>query len=348
MDFPTFDFDTMNEADIRAEIIDPLLRYLGYRSGTENNIERERNLRYPKISLGRKKPTDPEVRGKADYILEARGVGRWVVEAKPPNKEIALDDVEQAYTYAALPEVAAAFFVLCNGRRMMIFRTADGPQVPASVDLAYEDLSKHRQVIMNMLSPDGLRRSILSRDVDTQRPLAKGLPSSVHIAGGLFEYGKVVANNPEMSKGVSRLQGMRFPIEKGAVWRDNDKIMVAIEHGHVHSLIAKLSAEMGLKRILYSSAAEEISTDPAQGTIFESTNTTVFERGRKMFDFFTQQEVVVQMDLTMNMFTEAIGALEGNRFRGKFFGYASVVLHAPSPPKLDIEMVGTFDLGLAW
>jgi hypothetical protein len=88
MTFSPMNFDQMNEADIRAEVIDPLLRLLGYRSGTELNIERERMLRYPRMSLGRKKPTDPEIRGRPDYILETRGVDRWIIEAKPPNQEI--------------------------------------------------------------------------------------------------------------------------------------------------------------------------------------------------------------------------------------------------------------------
>jgi hypothetical protein len=59
MDFPHFDFNSLNETDIREEIIAPLLRYLGYRSGTANNIIREQHLTYPKSSLGRKDKNDP-------------------------------------------------------------------------------------------------------------------------------------------------------------------------------------------------------------------------------------------------------------------------------------------------
>jgi type I site-specific restriction endonuclease len=132
MRFPPMNFDRMNEADIRAEVIDPLLRLLGYQSGTEFNIVRERTLRYPRISLGRKKPTDPEVKGRPDYILEIRGLDRWIVEAKPPNTDISHDDIEQAYSYAFLPEVAAGYFVLCNGKRFQIFKTVDGPSAPLS------------------------------------------------------------------------------------------------------------------------------------------------------------------------------------------------------------------------
>src|SRR5437016_14640977 len=84
-------FDAMNEADVRAEVIDPVLHALGYRSGTEHNILRERalELRYLHIFLGRKKPgKDPVLRGKPDYICEVRGFARWPVEAKPPSEDI--------------------------------------------------------------------------------------------------------------------------------------------------------------------------------------------------------------------------------------------------------------------
>src|SRR6266478_1344127 len=115
--FPPMNFGPMNEADIRAEVIDPLLRELGYQSGTENNIGRERTLRYPHKQLGRRKASDPPITGKPDYVLEIRGTGRWIVEAKPPGLDISPDDIYQAFSYAFLPEIAAGFFVLCNGRR---------------------------------------------------------------------------------------------------------------------------------------------------------------------------------------------------------------------------------------
>jgi hypothetical protein len=41
MDFPDFDFEKLGETDVREEILAPLLRSLGYRSGTENDVIRE-------------------------------------------------------------------------------------------------------------------------------------------------------------------------------------------------------------------------------------------------------------------------------------------------------------------
>lgn len=104
MIFEALDFKNFNETDVREEIIAPLIRYLGYRSGTLHEVIREQSLCYPKASMGRKKPnSDPVLRGKADYILEAGGSVRWIIEAKAPDVEIDTDAIEQAFTYANHP-----------------------------------------------------------------------------------------------------------------------------------------------------------------------------------------------------------------------------------------------------
>lgn len=121
MDFPHFDFNSLNETDIREEIIAPLLRYLGYRSGTANNIIREQHLTYPKSSLGRKDKNDPILRGRADYICDVQGQVRWVIEAKAPGAALDNDAEEQSWSYANHPEIRAVYFCLSNGKKFQIF-----------------------------------------------------------------------------------------------------------------------------------------------------------------------------------------------------------------------------------
>src|SRR5262245_61612627 len=121
-------FERLNETDVREEVIAPLLKSLGYQSGTQNDIIREQNLRYPRVFLGRKKGNDPPLRGKADYILEVQGRLRWVVEAKPPSSPLGLEEIEQAWTYASHPEIRALYFVVCNGRSLSVYQTANGPK----------------------------------------------------------------------------------------------------------------------------------------------------------------------------------------------------------------------------
>src|SRR5205809_5089995 len=101
IDLPTFDFAQLGEADVREEIIAPLLKHLGYGVRTENNLIREQSLRYPRVYIGTKNPMrDPVIRGSADYICDAKRKVRWVIEAKSPDVEIGADEIEQAYSYA--------------------------------------------------------------------------------------------------------------------------------------------------------------------------------------------------------------------------------------------------------
>jgi len=97
----------VNEMDVREEVATPLLTQLGYARGTEANITREWSLRYDREHLGRKKPSDPALRGRADYVLSVLGAGRWVLEVKAPDQAIDLDTVDQALTYARHPSVSA-------------------------------------------------------------------------------------------------------------------------------------------------------------------------------------------------------------------------------------------------
>jgi hypothetical protein len=65
-----------NEADVREDVAAPFLHALGYERGTENDIEREKWLRYDALQLGRKKSNDLPTGGKADYTLTVSGCGR--------------------------------------------------------------------------------------------------------------------------------------------------------------------------------------------------------------------------------------------------------------------------------
>jgi predicted type IV restriction endonuclease len=105
---------------LREEIIAPLLRQLGYRSGTPNSIIREQALSYSQLSLGRKKKHDPILRGRADYICDVQGKVKWVIEAKAPAAALDKDADEQAWSYANHPEIRALYYCLSNGREFQI------------------------------------------------------------------------------------------------------------------------------------------------------------------------------------------------------------------------------------
>jgi hypothetical protein len=346
MPFPPMNFDGMNEADIRAEVIEPLLRLLGYQSGTAFNVARERTLRYPRISLGRKKPTDPEVRGRPDYILEIRGLDRWIIEAKPPNVDISADDIEQAFSYAFLPEVAAGFFVLCNGRRILVFKTVDGPSAPPLIELTYEQFEQKIQIITNILSPDSFRRAILAQHVDTARPLAPGLPSSISIVSGEIEYERSVCQIPQIAAKLQKLVGVRMPVQEGRVWRVENRLAVWARQGFLHRHHQDAARAAGAGEATYFSSDLDISSDPSRPNIFESTNAYDVKRGQPQFDMLTQQQGIAEVDCRMTTYTEAVGTLDGSNFAGQFYGAGEITYQPQGKPHISFELLGTFWLKL--
>jgi type I restriction enzyme R subunit len=99
----------MNEAETRAEHIDPALAAAGWGKVEGSRVRRE----YP-ITLGRLEGAGK--RGKpltADYVLEYRNTKLAVVEAKAWDKELT-DGVGQAKDYAA--KLAVRFTYATNGR----------------------------------------------------------------------------------------------------------------------------------------------------------------------------------------------------------------------------------------
>lgn len=126
MDFFDYDLSTFNETDVREAIVAPMLAHLGYKRGGQHNIRTEVSLTYPRNFLGRKKASDPPLRGKADYTLEVDGRIRWVVEVKAPGESLSADVIHQAYSYAIHPEVGAVYYCVTNGRELKVFQTNQG------------------------------------------------------------------------------------------------------------------------------------------------------------------------------------------------------------------------------
>jgi len=160
MIFGSQDIGSMNETDVREEIVSQLLRKLGYKRNTNANILTEKHLTYPRAQMGRKKPhKDPPLKGKADYILEVDSKFRWTIEAKAGNHVISLEDVEQAFSYANHPEVRAILFVITNGAELSVYQTNHGPTVEPILKVIYDDLMNRFKEVEAVLSPKAIRFS---------------------------------------------------------------------------------------------------------------------------------------------------------------------------------------------
>ena len=265
MTFDPIDFQQLNEPDVREEVIAPLLRRLGYRSGTTNNVIREQplSLKYPKAFLGRENPNkDPLLRGKADYICEVEGPIRWVIEAKPPNVEISMDDIEQAYTYANHPEIRAAIFCICNGRELRIYQTNLGPDSLPLLAVAYDNLNQRFDEIENVLSPASVRREFPTHVVDAGKPLGPGLRSIARITGGRIEYIKNSWNLPTVNN-------MLLAITGGSIERNEGGQMVAsVRTLSSFASLQRLNEKIGMEGIEAVSNDNVVSADASNPTRF--------------------------------------------------------------------------------
>jgi len=307
------DFTRLNETDVREEIIAPLIRELGYQSASEHNVLREQSLRYPRVYLGRKdSKKDPVLRGKADYILEAGGVVRWVIEAKAPSCTINTDEIEQAWTYANHPEIRAVYFSLCNGKRLLVYQTNRGAESTPILSFGYEQLSDQatKGILFNLLSPEAVLRDHPVQLVDVHPPLGPGLRSIARITSGHIYYDKSTFPMPA-------LRELQISIISGAVERDSENRLVAFleSRGPTRS-IQEFTERLGLATFEMVCTEANISTDPTKPTNFTYSKSVIFPAGEELLDMNTWKMVRLPVNMLISVTASASGVLEGNKFHG--------------------------------
>jgi hypothetical protein len=336
MEFPPYDFDALNEADIREEIIAPLLRSLGYRSGTENNVIREQPLNYPKSFLGCKKGSDPILRGRADYICEVQQQVRWVIEAKSPDAALDREAEEQSWSYANHPEIRAVYFCLTNGREFKIFQTNRGPEALAIFHCRYEDMYKALSTVHNILSPEAILRDYPACAIDNGEPIGPGLRSIVRVTNGSITFRK-------NTLGFQPLIGLTMAITEGSLERNKEgRLEAYIETMVPFQSLQKLNERLGLHSLRLKSDDLSLSIDPAYPSRFASTTSHILPKGETGLDLMTWQEVAFPMNMNVETQTIAAGYLEGHVFQGDF---STLLLYQEIGLKVELE--GSFRVHLS-
>jgi hypothetical protein len=346
-----------NEADVRAEIADPLIAMLGYERGTVNDVRRELTLTYEHVFLGRKKKTDPPLRGRADYVLVVTGAGRWALDAKAPNEEITQDAVEQVITYARHPEVGGSYAVVLNGRTLVVYRAsgtfADGPLVT----LPFESPMQLAEKLAGLLSPAAIRRDCSPPVVDLGKPLAEGFRSSAIITTGVVHYHEFVWGSnfqlpapPAAILGelARRMTGFKSIITGGKVWRDEatSRIKAKLAWNPPHDELLRFAQDKKLLDVEHVSLDPVVSADPDRPTVFDVVGSVRIKEGELLFDQFRWNTRVAEIESEMTYRGQAVGIIKGARFTGTFLAeYESTFA---SEPGLRIMMtgVGTFEIHL--
>lgn len=337
--------DTANETDVREDVAMPILTALGYARSTANDILREVSLKYSRQSLGRKKPTDPPLRGIPDYTLVVTGAGRWVLEVKAPNVEISRDEIEQAISYARHPEVAATYAALLNGRRFVVFHYTQASDEEPLLDFEVESPESAANKLMGLLSPASIRRDCTPSPVDTDLPLAEGLRSSATVAGGLVEYSgfswesnvqlPAQASSPLDSLGAI-FREMRTEITGGRVWREIDRIKATLTWAMPHKDMMQFALDKRLLEVEYVALSQSLSADPENPTVFDVVGDVMIEAGERVFDISRFQSELAGAATNMTYKGQAVGFVEDFVFAGAF--RADYLCTYPAAPGIEVYL----------
>ena len=239
--------------------------------------------------------------------------GRWVVEVKPPSEAISTDAVQQAHTYAAHPEIAAAFIMVTNGRRFEVYRT--GALRAPLLAFDHDQLEQSLLALFNIVGPEAIKKLSNLVRVDSGKPLGRNLASKVAIVGGQITYEEHASDTPLVPREM--IEGLQLPVVGGKVERLEDgRIHAYIEIGKAAAMFREFTEMVGAADDYdFYSASEYISTDPENPTIFQNLYENVTPPGAR-----TRVpgigEAVMPFGFALKAYTQAVGYVDAGVFRG--------------------------------
>ena len=339
----------MNESDVREDIAMPFLHALGYATGTANDIVREKTLEYESLFLGRKKKTDPALRGRADYILTVLGAGSWTLEIKAETVEIDRDAIEQAISYARHPQVAGHYAAVLNGRRFVVYHNSQSSTDVPLVDLPVTSSIELANTIQNVLSPIAIRQDCSPPKVDLNLPLARGYRSSATVSKGSIAYDKFIWRSntvlpreasDSLDEGCRRMSGLRVNAIGGKISRDDQsRLKVQLEWAFPHDQLMDFAIQKQISQMEYVSLSSTISHDKESPTVLHVVGKIRIDVRDALFDIATWKTTISGLDATMAYSGQATGFLDENVFRGT--AEARYEMGFPSIPHLRIVQTGT-------
>lgn len=355
--FTTDEALSYNEAKVRMQIIDPIIKKLGYTDNPRLYFELEETLRYPYYHIGHKnKKTDVPI-GKMDYRAGLKGRrGCFVVEAKSGSASIGVEDIEQAHSYAAHALVGANFFVLCNGTNFQIFETLSGHNTLPIVDLHLDSINDRFHEIEAILAPNRLEKYCLT-EYDLGLPLCRGLGSRLAVHGGYYtspimeveiRVGDIDVTSEALSApamktfrdNISLLRNMRMMISEGEITRDHEgRIQVKVKFdGLTAGNDANLRA-LGLQELQFTTDSETLSYSSNAPTVFESDSAFALKRGAEIFEMFAEAASISEHDIDGKLYLGAQLYLDGETFIGEYAGVTTIRLNTPYPKQIHLKMV---------
>ena len=352
-----------NEATVRAGVIDPIVKALGYSIGGDAYVILEEKLEYPYAYIGRRSKRDVPL-GKVDYRAGLKGArGSFVIEAKAGSVIISDIDVEQAHSYAAHAQVGANYFVLCNGVEIRVYETLSGPKAVPIVTMPVSDVNVRFHEIENILSPSVLEKNC-SKRYDTGLRLCDGIGSSLRVRSGVYSMADYTyrilvneidqtalfrANAPGFGEVDRDLELFRTSFQMrvdGSMGRGGDGRIGAVAKfsGVTHQNQEGIRI-MGIEEISLVTDSKFLSISSSSPTMFESVSAFGVERGAVIPKLFGGGSQMLS-DVSGGLFVKLAMHLDGRRLKGEYIALANYYTSYPFVGKVrgELDIWGEFDM----
>lgn len=151
--YDEFDFSILSDPEfkedsVREELIQPLIKLLGYKVSGRAKVIRSRKLKHPFLSIG---STRNKISIIPDYVFEIEGNIHWVLDVKSPSEKISKSKhVEQAYSYAIHPETRSRYYALCNGHEFALY---DIRKFEPVLSFKMVNINKYLDKLIRILDP---------------------------------------------------------------------------------------------------------------------------------------------------------------------------------------------------
>ena len=340
----------MNEATVRGHVLDPLLREIGYSWDSDHTIVREESISYPFQQLGRKSKRDRPLTGRPDYILDCRGVCKWVLEAKAEGHCLGLNEADQSYSYAVHPEVKALYYCLSDGVRFVVYstvsKTPDDPILELNLAEDYkgsveilrtffsrQSLERRVRAVLNVEPPPNASRLILGGQVEYQF-------ADAHFITPARELGDRVPNLDQMKDLVI---GKIYPVEKGLIEVVEGNITVSVTIGGRDVIDISHMQRFGLRDMELRAIGDIVSNNPEQPTHLQTMTTASVNKGDSLHSSLAYIPEV-QQNMFYQTATDVWAHVAGHRVLGNFSQSSIVTIQGIGD--VFITMGGVINLGI--
>ncbi len=259
-------------------------------------------------------------------MLTVAGIGRWILETKPPDDEITKDDIDQATSYARHPEVSGCYAAVLNGKKFVLYHSNQTSNDEPLVELEVINPEALAGSLKGLLSPGAIRRDFPRPKIDMRAPLADGYRGEATITGGsnLLTSVRMQTDLPlppaaraAIETDFGKIEGMHSVIRKGLVWRDAAlRIRAKVQWQPPHEGMKDVLEKIHLDDFEYVCLSDEISIDPDKPSVFEILASYRLEKGQPTYDILRWKQSFFTAQVDVSMVGQATGYLKADEFMG--------------------------------